>query len=713
MVNSVLNWRSLVILGVVAALAFAVACGGDDEPAPAPTPVPAATPDFAKLIQDAVGSVPQGASAAEIQDLVSNAVNTALAAQPGLTRADVEAIVTSATGDQLSAAEVQRIVDQSIKSLPVPETLDLADISRLVEAALPALPESVSAAEISQIVQAQVEAGQVGQLTRGDVESLVAAAVEGAVGDQLSAEDVKAIVDSSLMATNAAIEDAAMKADEARMTAEQAVEAAESAYRGPTSITIAVGALPANLVANVIPSLQSRITSRLIYGQLAALNDVTGAIEPELAESYGFIPGSTDTIELKLKQGVTFHNGETLDAHGLLKSFELLMAETAEVAWAFRGLDRYVDPNDRIGTLSEAVTVVDDYTLHFKLRQIDDTWANAFTFMPLPPAHLEAIGPAGYSEEPVGTGPYKFVEWERDNFIKLTRWEENPGPKPLIKDITIRHVPEAAVRVAGLKAGEFDIITATPPENVPGLIADGFNIFVGDSTQSMYIGFNIYGKSEPLSDKLVRQALLYAVDMDGIYETVAGGYGTRLQCQIVAPGGFGYNEELVGKYDYDPDKAKELLTAAGHGDGVTIKGSVTNARYFRDRPLMDALVSQWSQVGVNVDLQYLESSEWLQQLINQTLPEGIMNIGLNWYLADNTTSMWGAASSQEFFDMRAAKAQITDTATREAEVKRIAAHICDEAQALHAYTIPSVLSLNSELPAITATKSFELQIPTQ
>lgn len=712
MVNSVLKWRPLVILGVVAALVFAVACGGDDDE-PAPTPVPAPTPDFAKLIQDAVGSVPQGASASEIESLVANAVNAALAAQPGLSRADVESIVTSATGDQLSAAEVQRIVDQSIKALPVPETLDLADISRLVEAALPALPESVSAAEISQIVQAQVEAGQAGQLTRGDVEALVASAVQGAVGDQLSAEDVKAIVDSSLMATNEALEEAAMKADEARMTAQQAFEAA-AAYSGPTSITIAVGALPANLVANVIPSLQSRITSRLIYGQLAALNDVTGAIEPELAESYGFLPGSTDTVELKLKEGITFHNGETLDAHGLLKSFELMMSETAEVAWSFRGLDRYVDPNDRIGTLHEAVTVVDDYTLHFKLRQIDDTWANAFTYMPLPPAHLEAIGPAGYSEAPVGTGPYKFVEWERDNFIKLTRWEENPGPKPIIKDITIRHVPEAAVRVAGLKAGEFDIITATPPENVPGLISDGFQIFVGDSTQSMYIGFNIYGKSEPLSDKRVRQALLYAVDMDGIYETVAGGYGTRLQCQIVAPGGFGYNPDLVGKYDYDPDKAKELLAEAGYGDGVTLKGSVTNARYFRDRPLMDALVSQWSQVGVSVDLAYLESSEWLTQLINADLPEGIMNIGLNWYLADNTTSMWGNGQADpEFKEIRDAKAQITDTATREAEVKKIAAKICDDAQALHAYTIPSVLSLNPDLPAITATKSFELQIPSQ
>ena len=419
-------------------------------------------------------------------------------------------------------------------------------------------------------------------------------------------------------------------------------------------------------------------------------------------------------IRAKLKQGITFHNGEALDAHGLLKSFELMMSETAKVAWAYRGLDRYVDPDDRIGTLHDAVTVVDDYTLHFKLRLADDTWANAFTYMPLPPGHLETIGPAGYSEAPVGTGPYKFVEWECDNFIQLTRWEDYPGPKPVIKNIRIVHRPEAAVRVSGLKASEFDLITAAPPENVPSLISDGFQIVVGDSTQSMYIGLNIYGRSEPLADKRCRQALLYAVDMDAICETVAGGYGTRLQCQIVAPGGFGYNPDLVGRYDYDPDKAKQLLAEAGYGDGVTLKGSVTNARYFRDRPLMDALVFQWAQVGVRVDLQYLESSEWLQQLINQTLPEGIMNIGLNWYLADNTTSMWGnGLADPAFRDMIQAKNQIADTATREVEVKQIAAHICDEAQALHAYTIPSVLAFGPSLPAITVSNSFELQIPTQ
>ena len=91
-----------------------------------------------------------------------------------------------------------------------------------------------------------------------------------------------------------------------------------------------------------------------------------------------------------------------------------------------------------------------------------------------------------------------------------------------------------------------------------------------------------------------------------------------------------------------------------------------------------------------------------------------MNIGLNWYLADNTTSMWGnGLADPDFADVLAAKRVMTDTAAREVEVKRIAAHICDNAQALHAYTIPSVLAFGSNMPAVTATISFELKIPSE
>ena len=470
----------------------------------------------------------------------------------------------------------------------------------------------------------------------------------------------------------------------------------------PERMVIAIGALPVNLVGNTIPSLQSRLFSRLMYGQLAALNDATGQVEPEHLESMTLVDDTT--VEIKLKKNIVFHNGEKLDANGLKKTFDILSnLDPAKFTWKFTGFKDYEDTG----------TVIDDYTMRFKLTAPIDRWASAFTFMPLAPAHLEKVGLDGYTDDPVGTGPYQFVEWKRDSYIELTRWNDNPGPKPVIKNVVLRHVPEAAVRVAGLKAGEFQLIAAAPPENVPGLIKDGFNIFVGDSMQSMYIGFDIYGSNEALRDKRVRQALLYALDMDAMHKTIAGGYGTRLQCQIVAPGGFGYNESLVGRYDYDPVKAKALLKEAGYENGLDLPGSATTARYFRDRSLMDAISAQWSAIGINVDMSYPESAEWLQLLINATLPDGFMNIGLNWYLSDNTTSMWGAKSDQKFADMRDAKSVITDPVTREAKVKEIAAYICDEAQALHAYTIPNVFAYSSDMPAISASKSFELQIPTE
>ena len=198
--HSLLKWRSVAVVAAIAALVFAIACGDEPEPAPAV--------DTAKLVQDAVASA-QGASAAEMQ----KAVAAAIAAQPeGLTRADVESIVSQATAGQLSAADVKAIVDQSVRALPAPE-IDVSQLSSLVNSAVAdAVPEGVSADEISRIVQAQVSAGLSGTLTRGDIEDLVAQAVEDAVGDQLTTDQVADIVNAALVATNQAIEAAASAA---------------------------------------------------------------------------------------------------------------------------------------------------------------------------------------------------------------------------------------------------------------------------------------------------------------------------------------------------------------------------------------------------------------------------------------------------------------------------------------------------------------------
>ena len=143
----------------------------------------------------------------------------------------------------------------------------------------------------------------------------------------------------------------------------------------PERMVIAVDALPVNLVGNTIPSLQSRLFSRLMYGQLAALNDATGQIEPEHLESMTLVDDTT--VEIKLKKNIVFHNGEKFDANSLKKTFDIVSnLDPSKITWKFTGFKDYEDTG----------TVIDDYTMRFKLTAPIDRWASAFTFMPLAPA---------------------------------------------------------------------------------------------------------------------------------------------------------------------------------------------------------------------------------------------------------------------------------------------------------------------------------------
>ena len=212
---SLLKLGSITLIVAAVGLIVSIACGTSDEEA-------APTPDVAKIIQDAVNSVPQGASAAEIQNLVSDSVASALANQPaGVTRADVEAAVNAASAGQLSAADVQRIVDQSIRNLPAPEPaeIDVGQLRSLVQQSVAAsVPEGVSAADINRMVQAAVGAVQAGAVTRGDLEDLVAKSIQEVAGDQLTAAQVQEIVDASQAATQAAV-DASLEATQAALDA--------------------------------------------------------------------------------------------------------------------------------------------------------------------------------------------------------------------------------------------------------------------------------------------------------------------------------------------------------------------------------------------------------------------------------------------------------------------------------------------------------------
>ncbi len=192
----------------------------------------------------------------------------------------------------------------------------------------------------------------------------------------------------------------------AEMAGDEMAAPMEEGY--PDEMIIGMGALPVTLVGNTVPSLQSRIFSKLLYETLAELNEETGAIDPVLLDSMELVDDVT--VRIVIKEGIEFHNGEKLTAPGLAKSFELLRdADPQKFTWSFRQLNDY-----------ESYEVIDDYTMEFTLLEPIDRWANLFAnHMPLAPDHLEAVGLDGYIEEPVGTGPYKFSSWQRDSYINL------------------------------------------------------------------------------------------------------------------------------------------------------------------------------------------------------------------------------------------------------------------------------------------------------
>ncbi len=233
----------IVSLVAISAILMALLACASDEPA---APAGPSAEDIAKLVSDSVNAsvsqavadaVPEGTSGQEIQRMVEAAVSAS--AQPGVTRADVEAAVRSATAGQLTAAEVQRIVDASVRALPAPQMpeIDVSAIRGLVQQAVSdSVPEGVSADEIAKLVEAAVGASTAGVATREELTKSIEGAVMDAASAQLTAAEVQKIVDASMMATEAAAmqaqkaaEDAAKAATGAAMAADDAAKAAGGA----------------------------------------------------------------------------------------------------------------------------------------------------------------------------------------------------------------------------------------------------------------------------------------------------------------------------------------------------------------------------------------------------------------------------------------------------------------------------------------------------
>jgi len=336
----------------------------------------------------------------------------------------------------------------------------------------------------------------------------------------------------------------------------------------------------------------------LLYNGLVTWKDESLEIVPDLATSWDVSKDGL-TWTFHLRKGVKFHDGSPFNAECVKFTFERLLAP--ETGSPYRAQFLIIDHID----------VVDDYTVSITTKRPYPDFllniANGNLTM-LSPTATKKWSVGEYGNHPVGTGPYKLKEIARGDRVVFVRNENYWGPKPKIRTIIYRPVPEASVRIAMLRTGEADIVAKIPPEELKKLSSDP-TVKVIASPAMFQLGIELRCDQPPLNDIRVRQALNYAVDKKAIAENILLGAGEV----ATAPYGPGIDFRANLKpYPYDPEKAKLLLKEAGYPNGFKLKLWAPNGRYLKDKQIAEAIQGYLQNIGIDVELRIMDWPEYTQ-----------------------------------------------------------------------------------------------------
>lgn len=345
-----------------------------------------------------------------------------------------------------------------------------------------------------------------------------------------------------------------------------------------------------------------------IFGSLVWLND-EGVIVPSLAESWE-ISDDGLVYTFKLREDVVFHNGYPFTADDVIFTWE-------------RGQGSDITYREDFLAVAEMVKI-DDYTVEaileapnaFILLLMNEHWGI------LSKDYHEEVGEEGYLQNPVGTGPFKFVEWRTGDRIVLEAFEEYwEEGYPKVDQVIYRPIPDTSTRYAALVNDDIDIVSNLGPEQADSVTeAEGVSLVTYGQDRVYYITFNNMstGIGTPIENQLVRQAMSYAIDYDAIIDRLFDGYAERVPGFII-PGNLGYDPSVT-PYPYDPDRARELLAEAGYPDGFAIEMAGPSETYTNFEQVLQAVVAYWAEVGIDVELQFMESGMFWDLQANRQLP---------------------------------------------------------------------------------------------
>jgi dipeptide transport system substrate-binding protein len=362
-----------------------------------------------------------------------------------------------------------------------------------------------------------------------------------------------------------------------------------------------------------------------LYSRLVAFELGTTKIIPALAQSWS-VSDDGLTYTFKLRKGVKFHSSakfkpsRDFNADDVLFSFNRMLDPhhpfhnlAAGQSFSFfldMGMEKIIDKVEK----------VDDYTVIFKLKHPEAPFiANlgmdfASILSAEYAANMKKAGtPDVIDREPVGTGPFQFVSYQKDAVIRYKAFDAYWDGRPKLDNLIFAITPDASVRYAKLKANECQVMAFPKPADIELMKNDpAVTLLAKEGLNVGYISFNV--EKKPFDNKLVRQALNLATDKQNILKTVYQS-GGQIAKNAIPPTLWSYNDKIQD-YAYDPVKAKALLAKAGYPNGIDIELSylpVTRPYNPDGKRMAELIQSDWAKIGVKATLNTYEWTEYLKR----------------------------------------------------------------------------------------------------
>jgi len=357
--------------------------------------------------------------------------------------------------------------------------------------------------------------------------------------------------------------------------------------------------------------------------------DAALQLQPGLATSWKAV--NDITWEFTLRPGVKFHDGSPVTAEDVRATIERNLVPGKTVVTA--GFTTIESVQAASPTLVRVVTRKPDPLLPVRMAQMGSQ---------ILPARLTTDeGAKELARRPIGSGAYRFVEWVKDERLVMEAnrdWWGWEGRPPSVDRVLWKAIPDDFPRLVALEKGDADIVTSVPPDRIRS-VAEGRNTRVVSVPSTRTVEFNINSTQPPLSDKRVRQALHYALDVPAIIRSLFAG-----RCRPLVGGladtDFGYNPARK-PYPYDPARARALLAEAGSPGGIDVTLHAGMGTMVNDKQLLEVIADMWAKVGIRARVAMMEMGA-RQRMVNERAlpPGGLLLINVQSTLLDADGSLW-------------------------------------------------------------------------